>query len=53
MSDIKQRQSTDSKQGAEGTRSLHQKGWEAMTKSNIPGSNTSGGDKKGSKEGTK
>lgn len=52
MSDIKTRQTTDEDQGGEGTRSLHNKGWEAMTKDGVPG-NTSGGDKKGSKEGTK
>jgi len=32
MSDIKERQSSDSKQGGEGTNSLHNKGWDAMTK---------------------
>ena len=52
MSDIKERQSTDNKQGGEGTRSLHYEGWEAMTKEGVPG-NTTGGDKEGSKEGTK
>lgn len=30
--DMKDRQMTDSKQGAEGTRSLHNKGWDAMYK---------------------
>lgn len=52
MSDIKSRQSTDGKQGGEGTNSLHNKGWDAMTKP-LPQGNTSGGDKEGSKEGTK
>lgn len=32
MSDAKVRQSTDAKQGGEGTVSLHNKGWEALTK---------------------
>ena len=32
MSNAKERQSTDSKQGGEGTNSLHNKGWEALTK---------------------
>jgi hypothetical protein len=32
MPDMKERQSTDSDQGGEGTNSLHNKGWDAMTK---------------------
>ncbi|MHC4093992.1 MAG: hypothetical protein ACYSVY_27590 [Planctomycetota bacterium] len=32
MSDIKERQSSDSKQGGEGTNSLHNKGYDALTK---------------------
>lgn len=32
MSDLKSRQTTDSKQGGEGTNSLHNKGWDAMYK---------------------
>jgi len=40
MSDIKERQSTDSKQGGEGTNSLHNKGWEALTKDIDPIENT-------------
>lgn len=38
---IKERQSSDSKQGGEGTRSLHQKGWDPMTKNiGTPPGNT-------------
>jgi hypothetical protein len=41
MSDIKERQSSDSKQGGEGTRSLHQKGWSPETKNiGTPPGNT-------------
>lgn len=41
MSDTKERQTSDSKQGGEGTRSLHQKGWDAMTKNiGTPPGNT-------------
>lgn len=32
MSDMKERQSTDSKQGGEGTNSLHNKSWDFMSK---------------------
>ena len=32
MSDIKERQSSDSSQGGEGTNSLHNKGYDALTK---------------------
>lgn len=53
MSDIKSRQSTDSKQGGEGTNSLHNKGYDPMTKNIGRPGNTTGGDKVGSKEGTK
>lgn len=53
MSDTKERQSSDSKQGGEGTRSLHNKGFDPMTKDIGNVSNTTGGDKEGSKEGTK
>ena len=41
MSDIKTRQSTDSKQGGEGTNSFHNKSYDAMTKSiGTPPGNT-------------
>lgn len=41
MSNIKERQSSDSKQGGEGTNSLHNKGWEPMTKNiGTPPGNT-------------
>jgi hypothetical protein len=41
MSDIKERQTSDSKQGAEGTKSLHNKGWDALTKNiGTPPGNT-------------
>ncbi|NIO40797.1 MAG: hypothetical protein GTO41_11830 [Burkholderiales bacterium] len=32
MSDIRERQTTDSKQGGEGTTSLHNKGWDFLSK---------------------
>ncbi len=32
MSDAKARQSTDAKQGGEGTNSLHNKGWDFLSK---------------------
>jgi hypothetical protein len=32
MSDIRERQSTDSDQGGEGTNSLHNKGWDFLSK---------------------
>ena len=53
MSDIKERQSTDSKQGGEGTNSLHNKGYDFLSKNIDNVENTTGGDKTGSKEGTK
>lgn len=38
---MKERQMTDSKQGGEGTRSLHRKGWEALLKNiGTPPGNT-------------
>lgn len=38
---MKERQSTDKDQGSEGTVSLHNKGWEAMTKNiGTPPGNT-------------
>lgn len=38
---MKERQHTDSKQGAEGTRSLHRKGWSPMLKNiGTPPGNT-------------
>lgn len=38
---MKERQTTDSKQGAEGTRSLHRKGWDPMLKNiGTPPGNT-------------
>lgn len=41
MSDIKERQSSDSKQGGEGTNSLHNKGWDPMLKNiGTPPGNT-------------
>lgn len=41
MADAKERQSTDSKQGGEGTRSLHNKGWSPMLKNiGTPPGNT-------------
>jgi hypothetical protein len=41
MADAKTRQQTDSKQGGEGTNSLHNKGWEALTKNiGTPPGNT-------------
>ena len=41
MSDTKARQSSDSAQGGEGTNSLHNKGWDAMTKNiGTPPGNT-------------
>jgi len=41
MSDAKARQQTDSKQGGEGTNSLHNKGWDPMTKNiGTPPGNT-------------
>jgi hypothetical protein len=37
----KERQTSDSKQGGEGTRSLHRKGWSALTKNiGTPPGNT-------------
>lgn len=53
MSNLKERQSSDSKQGGEGTRSLHRKGWDFMSKNIGKPGNTTGGEKVGSKEGTK
>lgn len=53
-SDMKERQSTDSKQGGEGTNSFDGKSYDPMTVSvGQPPLNTTGGDKVGSKEGTK
>ncbi len=41
MSDAKSRQSSDNAQGSEGTVSLHNKGWDAMTKNiGTPPGNT-------------
>jgi len=41
MGNPKERQTTDSDQGGEGTRSLHQKGWDPMTKNiGTPPGNT-------------
>lgn len=41
MSDIKERQSTDSKQGGEGTNSFHNKSFDPLTKSiGTPPGNT-------------
>ena len=41
MSEIKARQQTDSKQGGEGTNSLHNKGYDALTKNiGTPPGNT-------------
>lgn len=38
---MKERQSSDNDQGGEGTRSLHNKGWDAMTKNiGTPPGNT-------------
>jgi hypothetical protein len=53
MSDIKERQHTDSKQGGEGTNSLHGKSYDFLSKDISNVENTTGGDKEGSKEGTK
>lgn len=53
MSDTKARQSTDAKQGGEGTNSFHNKGYDFLSKDINKVANTTGGDKKGSKEGTK
>ena len=54
MSDTKQRQTTDSKQGGEGTNSFHGKSYDPMTVAiGQPPANTTGGDKVKSTEGTK
>lgn len=45
MSDLKTRQQTDSKQGGEGTNSLHNKGYDAMLKDIGKVENTKDGGK--------
>ena len=54
MSDLKERQSTDSKQGGEGTNTFDGKSYDPMLKSvGEPPLNTTGGEKGRLKEGTK